>query len=235
MVENYEQILNTYRQVLNDEELVFVKRDVPSDRLLVSLATHNNHGKYASLVTYFNQFDGDVLFLADRKNSYYLENDRGRRYKTIVAKFVKNYSSEKIVFTGASMAGYAALNMALFFNANAVVNNPQVNLDLTLENSWDELRNNIEKIGIRENIEENTYVTPHRNSVIAALFGRHKLDIANMQPFFEIFTKIPGVGLLFGHCHDQQHGYYYPNVEEFFAMVDKVIEHRRFMTKVNQK
>lgn len=233
MKKSYDEILQEYRQTLDGEEVVYIKRDPSCTRLLVSLATHNNHGKYASLVTYHERFSGDLLFLADTSNSYYLENDQGVRYKRLVSKFLKHYTSENIVFTGSSMAGYAALSMALHFNSNAVVNNPQVNLDVTLNHSWAELGSNIMKIAKRENLEEKSYVTPHRNTVVAALFGRHELDAANMPAFFELFSSIPGLGLIFGHCYESAHGYNYPGIDDFLAMVEKVIEHRRFMSRVN--
>jgi len=230
----YENIIEDYGQSIDGEEVVFLRREPRSERLLVSLATHNNNGKYASLVSYSNRFKGDVLFLADRSNSYYLQNDGGVRYKGIISKFVKGYSSKNIVFSGSSMAGYAALDMALFFNSNAIVNNPQINLDVTMLHSWPELLANIQKIGKRRNIEELSYVSKNRSSVVAALFGRHEIDSANLASFFEIFIKNPGTGLIFGHCHDAQHKYYYPSVDDFFTMLNRVIEQRNLLDNINK-
>ena len=40
------------------------------------------------------------ILIIHKSNSYYLENDSGKRYKNIVSKFVHNYVSSNIIFFG---------------------------------------------------------------------------------------------------------------------------------------
>lgn len=231
----YVDIVKKFKVSIDGEDCVHIKRNenIFSKCLIVSLATHNNKGKFAAVKSLYNETEYDLLFLADKSNSYYLENDSGKRYKNIVSKFVHNYVSSNIIFFGSSMAGYSAIDFALFFNSNAIVNNPQVNLDTSLNSAWKELKDNICKIKYKVNLDSRTYVTPYRNSVIASLFGRHELDKVNMPHFFNIFIDNPGLGLIFGHCLENQHGYNFKNFDQFKLMIDKVLNHRLLMNSLN--
>ncbi len=230
----YNELVEKHGRTVNGEELVYIRRqETASTRLLVSLATLMNKGKFSSLPTHAENFPGDVLFFADPNNSYYLREDGGFTFKSVVAEFMRDYDPKEVVFCGASMAGYASIDLALHFNANAVVNNPQINLDATKETCWGDLRDYIDNINSRHNIDDLTY--KNRNTVIGALFGQHPMDVANMEAFVKICTKTPGLGVLFGHTHDKEHKYYYHGISTFMNMVNAVLSYRKFMDTINSK
>lgn len=226
-----DDLIERHGRVIGGHHVVHIRREAGGNkRLLVSLATHNNKGRFAGLEGLAKHFPGDLLCLVDPDNTYYLEADRGRRFKETVAEFLEPYARSEVFFFGASMAGYAAIDMALTFEANAVVNNPQLNLDRTVRSCWEELRRNILKIPHRRNLEETP--PPASPTVIGALMGRHPIDRENMDALFDLARRVEGLGLIFGHVSDQQHKYYYSGMTPFLKMVEAVAAHRRLMDGV---
>lgn len=202
----YQDIVNEFKAISDDEEYLFIDRKKGKRNLLISLATLKNNGIYASAMAYYRHFDGDVIFLTDKENSYYFHKDNGVKIKKLVQTLIDGYDPKKIIFCGASMAGFSAIDMALYFNANAITNNPQINLDKTSELAWSELRNFINEIPLKYNIDD----LPYRNteSVIAALFGQHPLDKENRKSFLDFSNRMPGIGIILGNSYDIEHKYF---------------------------
>lgn len=210
----------------NDQRALYLKRfpDRAHERLLVSLATHNQGDKYASLEGFSKYIDADLLFLTDALNSYYLRDDLGDAYLSFLNTVVPKYSAEKVVFFGSSMAGFAAVRFAFEFNANCILNNPQFDLDITVNHAWPELKNNINKIPERINIMD--LPDGSRQSVIFLIHGDHPMDRANFEAFVPIWLKHPGLKLMAVHCPDLNHGYLIPRINVFNKLYNWVLEFR---------
>lgn len=208
------------------QRALYLKRhsDKTHEKLLVSLATHNQGDKYASLEGFSKHVDADVLFLTDSLNSYYLGNDLGNTYLSFLNTIVPQYSAEKVVFFGASMAGFAAVRFAFEFNANCIINNPQFDLDVTMDHAWPELKRNISKISQRINIMD--LPEGARQSVIFLIHGDHPMDRANFESFVPIWLKHPGLKLMAVHHPEINHGYLIPRINIFNKLYSWVLEFR---------
>lgn len=229
----YDKIVASHSRLINGEKVVYIDRGKGKNKLLIGLATLMNKGVYAGVKSYYRDYPGDVLCLVDPDNTYYLRNDRGMHIRSVIREIVKDYKPENVVFCGASMAGYAAIDLALFFNANAVVNNPQVSLDLTYDTAWPKLKEVIDQIEQKYNIDGFSFRS--RSSVIGAVFGQHPMDIVNRDALFQLCAKTPGVGLIFGNSYDAEHKYYYQGINGFLKMVDMVFAHRDLMSGIHVK
>lgn len=229
----YEKVVAEHTKIIHGEEVVYIDRGKGKNKLLVGLATLMNKGVYAGVKSYYKDYPGDVLCLVDPDNTYYLRRDRGLHIRSVVSEIVKDYKPENVVFCGASMAGFAAIDLALFFDANAVVNNPQVNLDATYETAWPKLREVIDQIEQKYNIDDLSFRS--RSSVIGAAFGQHPMDLVNRDALFKLCGRTPGVGLIFGNSHDVEHKYYYQGINGFLKMVDMVFSHRELMMGIHSK
>lgn len=229
----YDEIVASHSKLINGEKVVYIDRGKGKNKLLIGLATLMNKGVYAGVKSYYRDYPGDVLCLVDPDNTYYLRNDRGMHVRSVIREVVKDYKPENVVFCGASMAGFAAIDLALFFNANAVVNNPQVSLELTYETAWPKLKDVIDEIEQKYNIDDFSFKS--RNSVIGGVFGQHPMDIVNRDALFKLCSKTPGVGLIFGNAFDFEHKYYYQGLNGFLKMVDMVFAHRELMSGIHVK
>lgn len=233
MTLEYDEIVEKYKTNVLGEGVVYITRNTDCKRLLISVATLMNNGVFAGVTSYYRYFPGDVLCIVDPANSYYLRNDAGVRVKSVIAKVLERYAPEDVVFCGASMAGFASIDLALHFNANAVVNNPQVNLKISTETAWDGLRAYLNRIPAKYNIDDIQYTS--RETVIGAVIGQHPMDTANRDVLFSICGKIQGVGLIFGNSFDTDHKYYYQGINGFLGMVDSVLNHRLLMSRIHAK
>lgn len=227
----YDELVEKYQIYENNE--LYIKIDRNSDTLLVSLATLQNKGKYSGLPTFFEHLSCDLLFFTDTDNTYYLRNDGGVQFKNQISKLLESYDPEKIIFFGASMAGYAAIDLAISFNANAIVNNPQINLDITMKTAWRGLKEIIEVIPIKRNIEEKNIKSS--NSTICILFGNHPMDIANADIFFNMFVHTAGLSVISGRSFDSEHKYYFKGITAFKRMFDTVLMMRQFMGNIHKQ
>ena len=229
----YKTVVEEYTRVIQGEKVVYIDRGKGKNKLLVGLATLMNKGVYAGVKSYYKDYPGDVLCLIDPDNTYYLRGDRGFHIRNVINEIVKDYKPENVVFCGASMAGFAAVDLALFFDANAVVNNPQINLDATYETAWPKLREVLDQLEQKYNLDEISFRS--RSSVIGAVFGQHPMDLVNRDALFSLCSRAPGVGLIFGNSHDVEHKYYYQGINGFLKMVDMVFAHRELMNGINLK
>ena len=149
--------------------------------LLVVLSTHNQK-HYMLAKTFLEDQKFDLLFLKDEKNSYYFEDDNGKRYLDLLRRMIKDDDCANVCFLGASMSGFASLRFALVFNANCICCNPQVDLNLSKNFSWSQLTYDIENVKTTFRFEQ--YVSSRDyDGVIYFLSGHHNLDVINRKAF----------------------------------------------------
>jgi hypothetical protein len=224
--EAYRAILARHERVLGEVPYVHLVRGAAkgAPRLLVTIATHNNGARYAALETVERGWQGDVLALRDPLNSYYLQEDAGAAFDAVVDAVCAGYAPANVVFFGASMAGYAALRWALRRDANAVVSNPQVNLDAAAVLGWGELRANILRIPKRVNLDELAH--GERSCAIAWLHGRHPMDVDALRRFLEMWLVTPGMSLNLQQHPEETHRYLINDSKHFFALVEGVLAER---------
>ncbi|MFJ2449013.1 hypothetical protein [Pseudomonas sp. NPDC087626] len=229
----YDQVVEKYQINILGENVVYIKRSTPSKTLLIAMATLKNNGVYAGLLSYYRHFPGDVICVTDPTNSYYLREDGGSHMKEVIAKAIEGYAPENVVFFGASMSGYAAIDMALHFNANAITNNPQLNFDVSRPHAWNELRGIFDAIPSKHNIDDLPYQL--RDSVICAFIGEHPMDIANRDTLLSMCGKIKGVGLILANIFDKEHKYYIEGIKGFTVMVDAILTQRAMTGRIQAK
>ncbi|WP_270937558.1 hypothetical protein [Falsiroseomonas oryzae] len=193
--------------------------------LLVTLATHNNGHRYASLESANRLAAFDLLCLRDPDNSFYLQDDGGARFDGVVAAALDGYDPARVVFFGSSMAGYAALRWALRHDANAVVSNPQVNLDESARLAWPELRRNILHIPRRENLDDLEHGA--RRCAITCLHGRHPMDLENMRRLATLCLRTPGISLTLEHRPEERHAYLIAGFAHFRQLVQDTLRIRQ--------
>jgi hypothetical protein len=183
---------------------IYIKSDKDKG-LLVVLSTHNFREKYFHIKGLVENIDSDLLFVTDVNNSYYLERDEGKSYKELFSIYVDNYSPSEVTFLGSSMAGYAALYHGIAFNANILCVNPQLNLTLTKEFAWQDLKNTISKLSNPISLE--SYISNNiKESVIYAIYGDYLMDKVNAN-LLRNCLEFSG-RLFIEKVKDQEHGYY---------------------------
>ncbi|MGS0639518.1 hypothetical protein, partial [Citrobacter sp. VF227] len=120
--------------------------DKKNERLLVILSAHNQGEKYMALRAFTEDQRCDLLFMHNPENTWYLDHDTGASYRAVLEEVIKDYNVQNVYFFGSSMSGYASVLFSLMFNANAVTVNPQINLSISKDYAWDELRRHIDAI-----------------------------------------------------------------------------------------
>ncbi|MFJ2445149.1 hypothetical protein [Pseudomonas sp. NPDC087626] len=230
---DYDQVVEKHQINILGENIIYIKRSKPSKTLLITMATLKNNGVYGGLLSYYRHFPGDIVCVTDPTNSYYLREDGGSHMKAVLAKAMEGYAPENVVFFGASMAGYAAIDLALHFNANAVTNNPQLNFDVSRPHAWNELRGFFDAIPNKHNIDNLPYQS--RASVICAFIGQHPMDIANRDTLLSMCGKIQGIGLILANLYDTEHKYYYEGLKGLNIMVDAVLTQRAMTGRIHTK
>ena len=194
------------------------KKNIEETRsILVSMATHNGGERYFNLKGLLEKSSFDLLFVKDPKNSYYLGDDGGNSYNKLFSSILSSYSSDNITFFGSSMSGYGALFHASFFNANAIVSNPQLNFEATLQHCWVDLRKTISKIKSPINLDTFEKFI-NSSGTIHAEFGKHPMDKAN----FNILNSLKISNLKIVLHDDPTHGYYFHDIEKACLIHKKI-------------
>ncbi len=193
--------------------LLVPHEDNAQRRLLVTFATHKGGARFAAVESIRRSMPVDFLGFRDPDNGYYLYQDGGVRFGTVLRGLVAAYEPARVLFFGSSMAGYAALRWALELNASCVVSNPQVNLDATIPHVWRELRENIERIPRRVNLDQVRW--RDRRAVLTVLHGRHPMDIENMRRLFAIWLRTPGMALNLTQVDEDKHSYLIRDFAQF--------------------
>lgn len=154
-----------------------------ADSLLVVLSAFNQD-KFMGYKTLKDskQNKFSFLFLTDPLNTYYLNNNLGLDYFNLLDNYIPLYDPKNIIFHGSSMSGFAAIFMAIKYNANFIVNNPQIDLALSIspELCWQDLRKAISviepKLDLPKYLMEN-----YKDSCGYIIHGYHRLDLANIN------------------------------------------------------
>lgn len=166
--------------LLNDEYVFkgkkYVYKKNKSKDLIIVLNTHNQGDKYFGMRTIIDSIvDVDILFLVDPNNKYYLDADKGGVYKELIREVLKGYNSRSVSIFGTSMAGYAALFLGLEFDINIISINPQINLENSKNLAWPKLRETLEGLDSRIDIEE-IIQNKYSGQTLFFVFGHHRLD-----------------------------------------------------------
>ena len=175
-------IVESNERILSGKKYLFVEC-VGSKKILVLLSAHNQGNKYFLLRSFLENQRFNLLFITDPDNSWYLDADFGEKYLEIINSITCNYKKEDVYIFGSSMAGYAAINFAVNLNVNALVCNPQVNLELSLDYGWYELNKNIKKLTSNnkalalEKLLNNTFF----DKTICIVHGHAPIDVANVE------------------------------------------------------
>lgn len=189
------------------------------DNLLIVLNTHNQGSKYFGYATLTRNPKSDLLFITDPNNSYYLDNDDGKTYKELLIEISKKYATEKVTIFGTSMAGYAALFFGSQLGFNIILSNPQLDLQLTSDISWPNLRETISKIPNKIKLKE--FIGDiYSGGAIYIIYGDHRIDLAN----FEIFNQIEfGQNIVIKkHIKSIEHGFFL-EIESLFEIQKKLM------------
>lgn len=172
-------------------------------KLIVTFSAHNNGATFAALQTLHRATSYDILCLRDPTNSYYLEKDGGERFDSIIRETLSHYDPARVTFFGSSMGGYAALKSAALFNGNCVINNPQLDLSISLQWAWPDLKLNIEKIPNRLKVQD--IPLDDRKCAIVCVHGHHPMDIENIRILRDWTAGAPNVTVLLHPKPDCEH------------------------------
>lgn len=154
-----------------------------SDKLLIVLSAHNQGGRYFLARSFIQNQKYNLLFLTDPDNSWYLNCDFGEAYLQILNSVIREFSNDRVYIFGSSMAGYGALHFAITLNLNALVCNPQVNLELTLDYGWYDLNSNISRLNsaLKPFSLERLLNTTLFDKTICVIHGHAPIDVANVE------------------------------------------------------
>ncbi|WP_181364834.1 hypothetical protein, partial [Aeromonas sp. HMWF014] len=115
--------------------------------------------------------------------TWYLDHDAGNTYSLILETHIQHYEPRDVFFFGSSMSGYASILFSLKFNANSISVNPQINLNISKDYSWEELKQHIENIpGDIINIDE-WCIKNWKDSVVYLMHGHDDIDVINTKIF----------------------------------------------------
>lgn len=179
---NIKEIVLENEKTISGKKYLFVECD-GADKVLVLLSAHNQGDKYFLLRSFLENQKFSLLFITDPDNSWYLNDNFGKDYIEIIDSVISGYKKENVYIFGSSMAGYAAINFAVQLNINALVCNPQVNLDLTLDYGWYELNKNVRKLtSVKKSLPlEKLLDSTIFDKTMCIVHGHAPIDVANVE------------------------------------------------------
>ncbi|WP_244904123.1 hypothetical protein [Salinivibrio kushneri] len=157
---------------------VYIER---GEKLVVVMSAHNQGERYMSIKAFYERTSYSLLFLNNPENSWYLDDSDS--YGRILQEIVIDYDSKNIIFYGSSMSGYASILFSLRFNCNALSVNPQINLDLSYDFCWEDLKRSLENISSPKIALEKYCLNHWEDSVVYILHAHHPLDRENVDLF----------------------------------------------------
>ncbi|WP_298397408.1 hypothetical protein [uncultured Azonexus sp.] len=191
MIADLNSVVSKYEDTLLGKKYLFVPCD-NSDKLLVLLSAHNQKNRYFLLRAFLEEQNINLLFITDPKNTWYLDEDKGEVYNSILGKIFSRFDRKNIYIFGSSMAGYAAIHFSVLNNVNCLACNPQVSLDLSLDYGWHELNKNMLKVlsnggavQIESLLDNSVY-----DSVMCIVHGHAPIDVANVELILGSSTPI---------------------------------------------
>ncbi len=220
-------LVERHQEIVLGKNVLYLRKinDEYSERLLVVMSAHNQGVKYMNLRGFLKNQRYDLLFITDPDNTWYLDDDIGCGYLSILSEKIKNYDAKNVFLFGSSMSGYSAILFALKLNLNAISVNPQINLDVSKDYSWDELKFHIDNIpGEHINIDEWCIKNWH-DSVVYLMHGHDDIDVVNAKLLLNAMPSrrkviVQTVGL---DCHTMFFG---KNVEQIYEIIDLISLYR---------
>ncbi|MEG0000962.1 hypothetical protein [Comamonas sp.] len=175
-------VVQAHEKGFKGKKYLFIPRE-GCDRILILLSAHNQGDKYFLLRSFVEKSKYNLLFIADPGNSWYLNEDFGASYVELIRTVLLDFDAEKSYIFGSSMAGYAAINFAVQLGIHALICNPQVDLNLTLDYGWYELNKNIAKLtSKRLNADLGKLLNESRHDkVMCIVHGHAPIDVANVE------------------------------------------------------
>lgn len=175
-------VVQMHEKEIKGKKYLFIPRE-GCDRVLILLSAHNQGDKYFLLRSFVENSKYNLLFITDPGNSWYLNEDFGASYVELIRTVLVGFDAQKSYIFGSSMAGYAAINFAVQLGIHALVCNPQVDLNLTLDYGWYELNKNLAKLTSRHLnadlgrlLNESEY-----DKVLCIVHGHAPIDVANVE------------------------------------------------------
>lgn len=155
------------------------KHTKAESKLLVVMSALKQGNNFMYLRSFLESQEHDLLFLNDPQNTWYLDNDHGETYNKILLHFTKKYQIENVFLFGFSMSGYGSILHALKLNANAIACDPQINIQISKDYAWPELKDFLNSLGDKYiNIDEYA-IQGWKDSAIYLLHGHHDMDVVN--------------------------------------------------------
>ena len=227
----FEELIKNNTHTHFGRSYIYIKRSDSNNRLIIILNAYKQENRFMALKSFIEHSDDDLLFLNNPENSWYL--DKEESYSKILPTYLNLYASEQIFFYGSSMGGYGAILFALMFNANAIVINPQINLDLTYDRAWEELQNDISKISSPKIKLEKYCVSNWKDSVIYIMHGHDDIDTANTDIFFK--AKPPSKKVITHTIDCDEHiNYLFKDVTKFNEILNIVAQFRNLDVIVDE-
>ncbi|WP_030128437.1 hypothetical protein [Pseudomonas sp. QTF5] len=177
------RIIKDNEQIVLGKKVLFIplNKGSNSEKLLIVMSAHNQGGKYMALRSFLENQICDLLFISDPKNSWYLDEDNGETFSRTINLFTEAYAPHATFLFGSSMSGYGAILHAFRLNANAIASNPQINLDITKDHAWPELKEHINDIGGNHTNLDEVAHSEWNDSAIYVIHGHDDMDIINVD------------------------------------------------------
>lgn len=228
-----ENIVQQNEKEFEGKKYVYLKKDQDiSKSLLVLMSTHNFRERYFLFKNFIENQKCDLLFVKDPSNTYYLENDNGASYQTLLKQFTDIYGAKNVTFFGASMSGYAAIYHGLDLGTNAIVNNPQIVFKESYEQSWPNLRLTLDKVRGWIDLDKKIKDKGEIESCFYMIFGEHRLDTVNRDRIKSVSVNTSRI--MFEQVEDFAHGFYLDNTETVYKLQNILSELREVrITKPN--
>lgn len=229
---NINDIVQKYQKEFFGKKYLYLTKDgnKKDKRLLIVMSTHNQGEKYMALRGFIENQKCDLLFINNPENTWYLDNDTGETYASLLIENIKDYEPCNVFFFGSSMSGYASIFFALRFNANAISVNPQVNLNVSKDYSWDELKQHIHDIpGDVVNLDA-WCVKNWQDSVVYLMHGHDDIDVVNTRLFLNAMPSrrkiiVQTVGL------DSHAMFFGKDTSQVYAVLNLVEQYRKIAAK----
>ena len=137
MINNLEKgsdIVAKYEVVLFDKKHVFIPHETSTDLLIVCTAPLIPEPfKYELLSKLYKDQRCNLLFLTNTNKTYYLDQDSGLAYQTLIEYYIEQFNQHECYIYGTSSGGSAALYFGIKLKINCIAVGFQSNKDITLK------------------------------------------------------------------------------------------------------
>lgn len=224
------RILDAKKFILENEKELYGKKYVfvpctGSDQLIVILSTFKNKGRYMGLKMFTDVKKTNILFITDPDSSYYLDKDGGKTFTNYLSELTKDFNPNKVTIFGSSMSAYAALFHGVQLDFNIIAVNGQYGFDIIQKHGWDDLKNAINQIPKKPDLNFDFFKKYYKESIIYLIHGDDILDDENHKFFMKNITK--DVKYLNCRISLNQHLYPFPQNSEIINKIHNTITYYR--------